>query len=64
MKPLPILFTVLLSTASTAALADDGSDRSRQFLAEFRQQQQQIHGSEAVAEQTPAPSDTPAPEAI
>ena len=64
MKVLHSLFTGLLIAASTAALADDGGERSRQLLAEFRQQQQQIHGSEAVAEQTPAPSDTPAPEAI
>ena len=64
MKPLHILFSVLISAASTAALADDGGDRSRQWLAEFRQQQQQIHGSQAVAEQIPAPSDTSAPTAI
>ena len=64
MKPLHILFSVLISTASTAALADDGGDRSRQWLAEFRQQQQQIHGSHAVAEQNPAPSDSSAPTAI
>ena len=65
MKPLHILFSVLISAASTAALADDGGDRSRQWLAEFRQQQQQqIHGSQAVAEQNPAPSDASAPTAI
>ncbi|AIG04824.1 Uncharacterised protein [Pseudomonas fluorescens] len=64
MKPLPILFTALISFASTAALADDGGERSRQLLAEFRQQQQQIHGNETVAKQTPAPSDTPAPKDI
>ena len=64
MKPLHILFSVLISAASTAALADDGGDRSRQWLAEFRQQQQQIHGSQAVAEQNPAPSDTSAATAI
>lgn len=64
MKPLHILFSVLISAASTAALADDGGDRSRQWLAEFRQQQQQVHGSQAVAEQNPAPSDASAPTAI
>ncbi len=60
MKPLHILLIGLLTGASTAVLADDGSERSRQFLAQFRQQQQQIHGSQAVAQQTPAPSQTPA----
>ena len=64
MKPLHILFSVLIGAASTAALADDGGDRSRQWLAEFRQQQQQIHGSQAVAEQNPARSDASAPTAI
>ncbi|NMY29492.1 hypothetical protein HBO19_26290 [Pseudomonas sp. WS 5021] len=63
MKPLHILFIAVISAASTAALADDGGERSRQLLVEFRQQQQQIHGSQAVTEQTPAPSDTPAPKA-
>ena len=56
MKVLHSLFTGLLIAASTAALADDGVERSRQLLAEFRQQQQQIHGTQVLAQQTPAPS--------
>jgi|GEM_PF-2084402 len=64
MKLMHILLIGLLSGASSVALADDGGERSRQWLAEFRQQQQQIHSTEAVAQQTPAPSDTPAPKAI
>ncbi|MBJ2241728.1 hypothetical protein JFT60_17045 [Pseudomonas sp. MF6772] len=56
MKVLHSLFTGLLIAASTAALADDGGERSRQLLAEFRQQQQQIHGTQVLTQQTPAPS--------
>jgi len=43
-----------LGATSSLALADDGADRSRQFLAEFRQQQQQVHGEQSVAEAAPA----------
>ncbi|MBT2373539.1 hypothetical protein [Pseudomonas fluorescens] len=64
MKLLNVLFISLLGTLSTAALADDGSDRSKQFLAEFRQQQQQIHGSEAVAQTPSAEADKTSKEAI
>jgi hypothetical protein len=59
MKPLPLLLISFLGALSSAALADDGSDRSRQFLAEFRQQQQQIHGSQAVAQTPPADAAKP-----
>lgn len=64
MKPLYFLLLSLLSATSTAALADDGSDRARQFLTEFRQQQQQIHGSQAVAQQSSASAETPSQEDI
>jgi len=64
MKPSDLLLISLLGAISTAALADDGSDRSKQFLAEFRQQQQQVHGSEAVAQTPSAESDKTSKEAI
>ncbi|NWD26557.1 hypothetical protein HX875_28440 [Pseudomonas yamanorum] len=54
MKPRHLLLISFLGATSTFALADDGADRSRQFLAEFRQQQQQVHGEQAVAQTTPA----------
>ncbi|NWC93785.1 MULTISPECIES: hypothetical protein [unclassified Pseudomonas] len=54
MKPSYVLLISFLGAASTVALADDGADRSRQFLAEFRQQQQQVHGEQSVAEAAPA----------
>ncbi|QJI27310.1 hypothetical protein HKK55_00840 [Pseudomonas sp. ADAK18] len=64
MKLFNVLLISLLGTISTAALADDGSDRSKQFLAEFRQQQQQVHGSEAVAQTQSAEADNTSKEAI
>lgn len=54
MKPSHLLLISFLGATSTLALADDGADRSRQFLAEFRQQQEQIHGEQAVAQTAPA----------
>jgi len=58
MKPSYVLLISFLGATSTVALADDGADRSRQFLAEFRQQQQQVHGEQSVAEAAPADAQT------
>jgi len=49
MKLLATLLISFFGATATLALADDGTDRSRQFLAEFRQQQQQIHGEQSLA---------------
>jgi hypothetical protein len=57
MKPSHLLLISFLGATSSLALADDGADRSRQFLAEFRQQQQQVHGEQSVAEAEAAPAD-------
>ena len=38
-----LLFTFLVAAASSV-VAEDGSDRSASFLADFRQEQQRLHG--------------------
>ncbi|MFO2462293.1 hypothetical protein OOJ96_00095 [Pseudomonas sp. 15FMM2] len=64
MKPLHVLLITLLAAASTGALAEDGSDRSRQNLSQFRQQQLQIHGIGNVSRPATAVSDTPVSKAV
>lgn len=44
------LLLALLTLGSTTALAEGGAERSRQFWEAFRQDQQRLHGDQAVAE--------------
>lgn len=53
MKPSHLLLISFLGATSTIALADDGADRSRQLLAEFRQQQK-VYGEQSTAKTAPA----------
>lgn len=66
MQPAQLFLIGLLSTLTSAALAEDGSERSQQIRDKFQLSQQQIHGDndpQVAANAPPEPSAPTPPKA-